>query len=265
MKNGQDGRPLRVVVIGAGMSGILCGIRLNQEGIDDWTIYEKGPRLGGTWHWNRYPGLSCDIPSHVYSYSFALNPDWTRKYSGGPEIQAYFQKVADAHRITPRIIFNAEITDCVYENGRWHLKTADGRADSADVVICATGILHHPRLPDIEGLDSFAGPAFHSAGWPDDLDLSDRRVGIVGTGSTAVQIVSAVVDEAAEMHLFQRTAQWIWPEANADYSEDEKVRFREDPAGLRHLHNRMRELIAERFSNALVDAGSEAMATIEEA
>lgn len=269
MSNNANGngsrRDLRVAVIGAGMSGILCGIRLREEGYDDYVIYEKGDTLGGTWHWNRYPGLSCDIPSHVYSYSFALNPDWSRKYSSGDEIREYFQRIADEYDVTPRIRLNAEVTDCIFRDGRWHLTLADGTQDVADVVLCATGILHHPRLPDIAGLDSFAGRAFHSAQWPDDLSLKGKRVGVVGTGSTAVQIVSEVVDEVAHLDLFQRSAQWIWPESNAEYSEDEKARFRDDPDGLHHVHNRMAEMIADRFSNALIDAEGEAMHAIEEA
>ena len=263
MSANRTGRKLRVAVIGAGMSGILCGIRLRQEGYDDIAIYEKGDTLGGTWHWNRYPGLSCDIPSHVYSYSFALNPEWSRKYSGGEEIRAYFQRIADDYGVTPLIRFNAEVTACTFRDGRWHLEIADGRTDEADVVLCATGILHHPRMPEIEGLESFAGAAFHSACWPGGLSLKGKRVGIVGTGSTAVQIVSDIVDEVAHLDLFQRSAQWIWPESNAAYSSDEKARFRDDPAGLRHVHDRMRDMIAARFSNALVDADSEAMGQIE--
>lgn len=260
----QDARPkgLRVVVIGAGMSGILCGIRLQQEGIEDFTIHEKAGSLGGTWRDNRYPGLTCDVPSHVYSYSFEPNPDWSRKYSAGSEIRDYLERVARKYRVMPFIRFGSEITACDYEDGRWRLTTADGHHDSADVVIAATGILHHPRLPDIPGRDSFAGADFHSARWPDGLSLAGKRVGVIGTGSTAIQIVGAIVDEVAALSLFQRTPQWIYPEPNRSYDEHERDRFRAEPDVLAGIRARMQRNLEERFSNALIDADSVGMRAI---
>jgi cation diffusion facilitator CzcD-associated flavoprotein CzcO len=245
------------------MSGILCAIRLHEHGYDDVVIYEKAEKLGGTWRENRYPGLSCDIPSHVYCYPFAPNPDWSQKYSPGPEIQAYLERVAKQYDVTRLMQFDTEITRAEFDDGCWHLFSGERDLGRFDAVLAATGILHHPSIPHFDGLDTFAGHAFHSARWPDDLPLNDKRVGIIGTGSTAIQIVNALTPEVPELRLFQRTAQWIWPEPNASYSEDDKARFRDDPQMLAHIRQRMSEVIDARFSNALVAADSKAMEAIE--
>ena len=257
-------RSLRIAIIGAGMSGILCAIRLREVGYHDFEIYEKATGLGGTWRDNRYPGLSCDIPSHVYSYSFAPNPDWTHKYSPGPEICAYFERIADDYGIRRKVHFEHEITRCEFNDNVWQLWSNDRGLGQFDVVLSATGILHHPRDVDFEGLESFAGEAFHTARWPAGLSLDGQRVGIIGNGSTSVQIITDVVERVAGLSLFQRTAQWIWPEANAPYSQDDRARFRDDPAMLRHIRMRMSEAIDARFSNALVDMDSDAMHALEE-
>jgi cation diffusion facilitator CzcD-associated flavoprotein CzcO len=258
------GRSLRFAVIGAGMAGILAAIKLEQAGYDDFTVYEKADALGGTWRENTYPGLSCDVPSHLYSYSFALTPDWSQRFSPGPEIRAYFERVAKEHDVVRRIRFGEEVTKCEFVSGRWHLETACGHHDDVDVVIAATGVLHHPRMPDIEGLDSFRGAMFHSARWDHDVALDGKRVGIVGTGSTAVQIVSAIVDRVAHLSLFQRTAQWIMPQENPAYTDDERREFRDDPDALKGLHDQLAEMFGL-FANAVVDAQSPGIKLIEEA
>src|ERR1700694_2549375 len=148
-------QPLRCAVIGAGMAGILSAIKLAEAGFGDFTIYEKAERVGGTWRENTYPGLSCDVPSHLYSYSFELTPDWSRRFSPGSEIQAYFERVAEQSALLPRTRFGDEVTSCEFADGVWRLETAGGAHDWADVVIAATGVLHHPNLPEIEGLDEF--------------------------------------------------------------------------------------------------------------
>src|SRR6185369_6477489 len=152
--------PFRFAVVGAGMAGILAAIRLRQAGYDDVVVYEKADRLGGTWRENTYPGLSCDVPSHFYSYSFALNPEWSRRYSPGAEIQAYFEDVARRYGVDARIAYRKEVARCAFERGRWRIATGDGATDEADVVLAATGVLHHPAYPDIEGLGSFGGTCF---------------------------------------------------------------------------------------------------------
>jgi cation diffusion facilitator CzcD-associated flavoprotein CzcO len=263
-RRGGAERPLRFAILGAGMSGILAAIRLREAGYDDFVIYEKADRLGGTWRENTYPGIACDVPSHLYSYSFEPNPEWSHRSSPGAEIQAYFEGVAQRHGVVPRIRFGEEIVRCAFEGGRWRIETKGGRRDEADVVIAATGVLHHPRLPDIPGQDDFAGALFHSARWDHGVALDGRRLGIVGTGSTAVQIVSAVVDRVAQLTLFQRTAQWIAPQENPAYSEPEKERFRRDPEVMRNMHREMSRLFADNFSNAVVDASSPQMKLLEQ-
>jgi cation diffusion facilitator CzcD-associated flavoprotein CzcO len=247
-------RAPRVAVIGAGMSGILAAIELARAGFDDVVIYEKADRLGGTWRENTYPGLSCDVPSHFYSYSFAFNPEWSRRYASGPEILAYLDDVARRYGVVERIRFAAEVRRCAFEGGRWRLATADGATDDADVVIAATGVLHHPKHPDIPGLDAFAGPRFHSARWDHGVSIAGKRVGIVGTGSSAVQIVTAIVDEVAELRLFQRTAQWIAPSPNPAYSDEEKATFRTTPAAIQAIRDEVARAFIDGFANVLVDA-----------
>jgi cation diffusion facilitator CzcD-associated flavoprotein CzcO len=256
---------MRFAIIGAGMSGILSAIKLREAGFREVTLYEKADRLGGTWRENTYPGIACDVPSHLYSYSFEPNPEWSRRFSPGGEIQAYFEGVARKHGVDRLIRFGDEVTRCEFSGGRWHLETKSGHRDQADVVIAATGVLHHPNLPDIAGLGDFEGALFHSARWDHAVALDGRRIGVVGTGSTAVQIVSALVDRAARVSMFQRTAQWVMPQENPAYSDAERAEFRRAPETLRALYRNLSELFSQNFSNAVVDAGSPQMKLIEEA
>ncbi|MCP4436424.1 MAG: NAD(P)/FAD-dependent oxidoreductase [Actinomycetia bacterium] len=246
---------MRFAVIGAGMAGILSAIKLTEAGFDEVTVYEKRERLGGTWNDNTYPGLACDVPSHLYSYSFAPNPEWSHHYSPGEEIRGYFEKVAGDHDIERMIRYGDEVVRAEYDDGRWHIETASGHTDTVDVVIAATGVLHHPRYPDIEGLDTFAGDRFHSARWDHDVDLTGKRVGVIGTGSTAVQIVSALVDEVAHLDMYQRTAQWILSLENPEYGEEEKQAFRDDPESMHKLHEELSDMFGN-FANAVIDADS---------
>jgi cation diffusion facilitator CzcD-associated flavoprotein CzcO len=248
-------RPLRFAVIGAGMAGILSAIKLTEAGCPDFTVYEKADRVGGTWRENTYPGLACDVPSHLYSYSFALSPEWTTRYAPGPEIQAYFERVACEYGVLGKVRFGEEVVECTWSDDRWHLVTARGTRDTVDVVIAATGVLHHPNIPDLPGLETFAGAAFHSARWDHDVTLDGARVGVVGTGSTAVQIVSGLADRVEKLSLFQRTAQWIMPQDNPAYTDEEKAAYRDEPERLRALHVRLGEMF-DAFSNAVVDADS---------
>ncbi len=257
-------RRLRFVVIGAGMAGVLSAIKLREAGHDDFTIYEKGESVGGTWRENSYPGLSCDVPSHLYSYSFEPNPDWSHRFSPGAEIREYFENVARKYGVLDRIHFREEVARCELSEGRWRIATKSGRRDDADVVIGATGVLHHPKLPEIEGLDSFAGACFHSARWDHTVPLDGQRVGVIGTGSTAVQITGALVPRVAKFSLFQRTAQWVAPQENPAYTEMERAVFRADPHALVAAHEELAKLFHESFSNGVVDAGSEQMKNLEE-
>lgn len=258
-------RDLRFVVIGAGMSGILAGIRLREAGYDKVTILEKGATLGGTWRENRYAGLFCDVPAHAYTYSFAPNPDWSRYLAPGPEIQRYFEEVADRHGLHEVLRCNEEVHQCRFVEGRWRVETRAGRRHEAEVVIAATGVLHHPRMPQIEGLASFAGPCFHSARWQDGIDLSGSRVGIIGNGSTGVQLVSALAGVATRVEQFSRSPQWIMPVENPYYTDEQRRAFREDPRlvdAVRFDETYLSNV--RRFTDAVADPDSEPMHIIEQ-
>ena len=242
-------RPLRFLVIGAGLSGIMSAIKLEAAGYSDITIYEKAAEPGGTWRDNRYPGIACDIPSHFYSYSFAPNPDWSMRYAPGGEIQRYIEDVMRRFDVERRIRFNEEITRCEFKSGRWHITTRSGHTDIADVIIAATGVTHHPQFPEIPGLDRFAGHAFHSAQWNHEAPLTGR-IGVIGTGSSSVQIVSTLLKRGVNVTLFQRTAQWIMPQENVAYSDAEKAQFRNDPKAIPGL----RALLKRRFTEAVANA-----------
>jgi len=247
------------------MSGILCAIKLREAGFDDFAIYEKADRLGGTWRENSYPGLACDVPSHLYSYSFAPNPEWSHRFSPGPEILAYFEDVARRYGVDERVQYGKEVTRCAFANGRWSIEMADGTADEADVVLAATGVLHHPAMPDLEGLDTFEGAAFHSARWDHDAPVVGKRVGIVGTGSSAIQIVSALAGQVAELTLFQRTPQWVMPVENPAYSEAEKAEFRTRPEAIEGVREAVSRAFIDGFANVLGDADSPVLQAIHDA
>lgn len=224
-------RDLRYVIIGAGMAGLLAAIKLKERGETNYVVYEKGDSIGGTWRENRYPGLTCDVPAHAYTYSFAPNPDWSAFYAPGPEIKAYFEKVARDFGVANTIRFNCEVTGCRFDDAtnRWNITLSDGSTDVADIVVAASGVLHHPNIPDIPGLDTFAGKAFHSARWDDEAQLDGTRVGIVGTGSTGVQILTALQPRSAHVVHFQRSPQWIMPVPFFEYSAEEREVFRANP------------------------------------
>ena len=246
------------------MAGMLAAIKLLRQGRDDVVVYEKGHTVGGTWRENTYPGLTCDVPSHSYTYSFELNADWSRTLPTGTEVQAYFEKVARKYDLKKWIRFNEEVVSCVFEAGKWHLKTANNVTDVADVVIAATGVLHHPRYPDIQGTSEFEGAVFHSAKWDHSVPLDGKRIAIIGTGSTGVQLVSALSGRAEQLTHFQRTPQWIMPVEDRAYEESELEIFRRDPEVLESLHyGETLEANIERFSAAITAPDSEAMQEIE--
>lgn len=255
---------VRVIVIGAGMAGILAGIRLREYGYENFVIYEKSDRLGGTWRENTYPGLSCDVPAHLYTYSFEPNPEWSRTFAPGSEIYSYFELVAKKYNIISKIRFNESIPHCEFKDGRWRIRTSTGFEDDADVVIAATGVLHHPRVADISGLDTFAGACFHSARWDHSVELAGKRVGVVGTGSTAIQITCALADKVGHFDLFQRTAQWVMPITSVEYSEEEKASFRSDMQALDAVRAHL-DKDFQHFANAVIDADSPEMKSIEDA
>src|SRR5258706_844900 len=245
------------------MAGILSAIKLAEAGVD-FAIYEKADRLGGTWRENTYPGIACDVPSHFYSYSFALNPEWSHRFAPGPEIRAYFEDVARRFGVGSVIRYGKEVVRCAFEGGRWTLEVADGSHDEADVVIAATGVLHHPASPNIEGVGSFAGPSFHSARWDHAVSLVGRRVGVIGTGSSAIQIVTELVYRVGALPLFQRTPKWVTPTANGPFREEERAVFRKDPEAMRQIRREVSDMYAAGFSNHLSDMDSPQLRMIHE-
>jgi cation diffusion facilitator CzcD-associated flavoprotein CzcO len=255
---------LRFIIIGAGPAGLMAAIRLQQAGFSDIVIYEKAARLGGTWRDNTYPGVACDVPSHLYCYSFALNPQWSRRYAPGAEILEYLNGVAVRYGVARRIRFSQEVVRCELLEGRWRIETAHGDWDSADVVIAATGVTHHPRLPEIRGREAFAGAAFHSARWDHATPLDGHRIGVIGTGSTAVQIVAALSERAARLTVFQRTPQWIMPQDNPTFSEEDRARFRAHPEMVRHMRAEFAKEFTKNFSDAVIDADSPQLEMIAE-
>jgi cation diffusion facilitator CzcD-associated flavoprotein CzcO len=258
-------RDLRFVVLGAGMSGILAAIRLREAGYDRVTILEKAATLGGTWRENRYAGLYCDVPAHAYTYSFAPNPEWSSYLAPGPEIQRYFEDVAHRYGLHDIMRFNEEVTLCRWVDGHWRVETKAGAHHEADVVIAATGVLHHPRLPGIEGVESFAGPCFHSARWQDGIELAGKRVGVLGTGSTGVQLVSALAGVAAHVDQFCRSPQWIMPLDNPRYTDEQKAAFRADPKLIDAVRFDETYLAnVQRFTDAVADPDADAMRIIEQ-
>jgi cation diffusion facilitator CzcD-associated flavoprotein CzcO len=246
------------------MAGILAAIKLREAGIADVVLYEKGDRLGGTWRDNTYPGIACDVPSHLYSYSFAPNPEWSHTFAAGPEILAYLEAVARDHGVDQIARLGVEVTSLEWRDGRWHLETATGEHDEGDVVIAATGVLHHPHVADLEGLDTFAGAAFHSARWDHTVPLDGARVGVVGTGSSAVQITSALAGRVPDLRLFQRTAQWVMQVPNRTIAEELRQHYRAEPEAMVETRIELGKMFDEGFANAVIDAESPAAAQLEE-
>jgi len=204
-------REPRVVIIGAGLAGITALHIITQRGCTDVTVLEKASDVGGVWHWNHYPGLTCDVPSQLYQFGFAPKPDWSHVWADGRDIQRYHRDVVDSLALGDRVRLNTEVVAAQWceDTARWTLITTDGEQIIADVVVCATGVLHHPATPDIPGLDEFAGPVVHTARWDDELDTRGRRIAVIGTGSTGVQVVSALQPGAAAITHYVRSPQWI--------------------------------------------------------
>jgi cation diffusion facilitator CzcD-associated flavoprotein CzcO len=225
-------RHVRVAILGAGMSGICMGIRLRQQGIDDFVILEKADSVGGTWRDNTYPGIACDVPSHVYSFSFELNPDWTHAYSGGAEIWDYCRRCVGKYGLGPHIRFGAEVRSVSRDDGRWRVETGSGTV-TADLVVSGLGGLHVPKHADIAGLDAFAGTTFHTAEWNHDVDLTGKRVAIIGTGASAAQVLPAIAAQVGDVTVFQRTAAWVFPRMAREIPEERRARFRRHPSLMR--------------------------------
>jgi cation diffusion facilitator CzcD-associated flavoprotein CzcO len=213
--SGREREHVRVAVIGSGFGGIGAAVRLRREGVTDFVVLERAGSVGGTWRDNSYPGCACDVPSHLYSFSFAPNPEWPRTFSGQPHIRAYLEHVTDLFGLRPHLRLNTEVELMRWdgEGMRWEITTSRGTL-TADLVVSATGPLSDPKTPDIPGLADFPGKVFHSARWDHDYDLRGKRVAMVGTGASAIQIVPEIQPRVSRLTLFQRTPPWVMPRAD---------------------------------------------------
>ncbi|WP_406000327.1 flavin-containing monooxygenase [Streptomyces sp. NBC_00829] len=243
---------VRVAVIGSGFGGLGAAVRLRREGITDFVVLERADSVGGTWRDNSYPGCACDVPSHLYSFSFAPNPDWPRTFSGQEHIRAYLEHVADTFRLRSHIRFSHDVLMMRWDNDelRWEIETSKGTF-TADVVVSATGPLSDPKIPGIPGLADFPGKVFHSARWNHDYDLSGKRVAMIGTGASAIQIVPAIQPKAEKLTLFQRTPPWVMPRMDRRISGAERWLHRQLPftsAARRGLLWGLRELQVSAFT-----------------
>jgi cation diffusion facilitator CzcD-associated flavoprotein CzcO len=235
-----------VAIIGSGFAGLGMALRLQDEGFDDFVILERGSDVGGTWRDNTYPGAACDIPSHLYSLSFAPKRDWTRAYSPQPEIWEYLRGLVERFGLRDRIRFGADVVRAEWDevDHVWHLTTADGATLTAAVVVNGIGFLRDPAIPSFPGQDEFAGPQFHTCQWDHEVDLAGKRVAVIGTGASAIQIVPAIADEVAHLTVFQRTAPWVVPSRDRAYSQWERRLYRRVP-GLAKLNRALTYLQKE--------------------
>ena len=221
---------VRIAIVGSGFAGLGMAIRLRQAGIEDFVVLERAGDLGGTWQANTYPGCQCDVPSHLYSFSFAPNPSWTRTYSRQPEIWAYLRGCAKRYGLASHLRFGHELTGATWDEqtGGWHVQTTAGDFE-ATLLIDATGPLSHPAVPPIPGLDTFEGTLFHSAEWDHDHDLQGERVAVIGTGASSIQLVPRIQPRVGAMHVFQRTPPWVLPHSDRPTSRFERQLYRAVP------------------------------------
>ncbi len=222
---------LDVLIAGGGFSGLGMAIHLRKEGTRSFLIIEKSDDIGGTWYFNQYPGCACDIPSHLYSFSFDRNPEWSRMYSSRAEIQDYLKACAQRYGLMPHIRLNTAMREAVWDEAAslWRVTASDGAVFQARVLVSAVGALHVPKYPDIRGLGRFAGPKFHSTYWDGNVPLDGRRVAVIGTGASAIQFVPEIAPKVKRLFLFQRTPPWIVPRQDFAISERWKARFRRLP------------------------------------
>jgi len=229
-ESGQTPSVVDIAIIGAGFSGLGTAIRLRREGIEDFVVLERHDDVGGTWWANTYPGCACDVPSHLYSFSFAPNPEWSQTYSPQPEIRTYLRRCAERFDLYRSMRLGTTVTSAAWDDdaGRWTVETSGGPI-SARVLIAGIGPLAEPRIPDLPGLDAFEGAVFHSARWDHDHDVTGERVAVVGTGASAIQFVPAIQPKVAALHVFQRTPPWVMPHTNRRITGRERRLYRRLP------------------------------------
>jgi cation diffusion facilitator CzcD-associated flavoprotein CzcO len=244
-------RRLEALIVGAGFGGIAAAIELRRHGIEV-TILERAPQLGGTWFYNSYPGAACDVPSHLYSFSYEQRRDWSRLCSPQAEIHSYLREVARAHDVERLVRTGCTVTDCSWdaERCRWVVSTAHGESYEADALILATGQLSQPSMPAIEGAERFAGHSFHSAEWDHEYPLAGKRVGVVGTGASAVQLVPEIAPAVERLTVFQRTGNWFLPRHNRRYNATVRAAIERVP-GLQALRRRFVFEYTESLTSAI--------------
>lgn len=248
-----------VAVIGAGPGGIVAGKRMIEEGFTSFVVFEASDGVGGTWNLNRYPGCECDVQSVMYSFSFEFKVDWSKPYGRQAEILEYMRMVADKYGVTEHCRFGDAVVDLRWDDAadEWVITTASGARSTARAVIAAVGMLTEPVVPEIPGLADFTGPAFHSARWDDTVDLRDRRVAIIGSAASAVQIVPVILGEVERLHLFQRTANWVLPKIDRPYTAEELDAFRADPTPLREMRQLIEDAMNRGMTFALTELNAE--------
>lgn len=235
-----NGQPdFEVAVIGSGFSGLGMAIKLKEAGIHAFVVLEKAQQIGGTWRENIYPGCACDVPSHMYSFSFERKPDWSRMYSSQPEIFNYLKDCVEKHELMPYIRFGAEVSEAVFDETShlWSVRTADGTSFTTRVLVSAMGALHRPSFPALPGLEKFKGKVFHSAEWDHDYDLAGKRVAVIGTGASAIQFVPEIAPKLARLALFQRTPAWVMPRMDRPIGKFEQSVYRNVPGANRLFRN----------------------------
>jgi cation diffusion facilitator CzcD-associated flavoprotein CzcO len=228
-----------VVVVGSGFAGLCMAIKLRAAGIEDFVVLEQAERLGGTWRDNTYPGCACDIPSYLYSFSFEQNPRWQRMFAPWDEILAYLEHCATKYGVADKIRYGAEVTEAVFDEAtsRWTVTINGDETLETRALVAGVGNLHQPKLPDLPGLDTFAGPAFHSAQWDHSQDLTDRRVAVIGTGASAIQFVPRIAEQVAHLDVYQRTAPWITSKPDRAIGPREQALHARFPAGQRLIRD----------------------------
>jgi cation diffusion facilitator CzcD-associated flavoprotein CzcO len=237
LKQNSQGEEINVdvLIVGGGFSGLCMAIKLREAGITSFLLIEKSDDIGGTWYDNRYPGCACDIPSHLYSFSFEPSPDWSRMYPGQKEIHDYLKRCVERHELAPHIRLNTRFHEAAWDEGEnaWHATAGEGLRIRARVLVSGVGGLHVPQYPKLKGIESFAGSRFHSSTWDHSVDLDAKNVAVVGTGASSIQFVPQIAPRAGKLYLFQRTPPWIVPRMDFPIEEKWKQRFRRYPLIMR--------------------------------
>jgi cation diffusion facilitator CzcD-associated flavoprotein CzcO len=221
----------RIIVVGTGFSGLCMGVKLREQGEDDFVLLERAGDVGGTWRDNTYPGCACDVESHLYSFSFEPNPNWSRMYAPQPEIYAYLKHVAAKYDLLRHIRFHANLVGSQYDEARkvWVVKAEDGRVFEGEILVSGMGGLSNPSIPDIKGIETFEGTTFHSATWNHDYDLVGKRVAVIGSGASAIQFVPKIAPQVDSLLYFQRTPPWVVPKMDRPIRPDETADFQANP------------------------------------